>query len=127
VTWGFLSRALVETIHSEQIAEHGGAQGLRDPDALEAALARPQHKAAYGEPTVFELAAAYAFGLAKNPPFVDGNKRSAAVAMELFLELHGQELRAGDAELVVVILDLAAGDLTEEQLAVWLSESCVAR
>lgn len=74
-----------------------------------------------------ELAAAYAFGLARNHPFVDGNKRTAAVAMELFLDLHDQELRASDAELVVVILDLAAGDLTEEQLALWLADSCVAR
>ncbi|SME89425.1 death on curing protein [Tistlia consotensis] len=127
MTWRWLSRALVETIHSEQIDEHVGAQGLRDADALEAALARPRNKAAYGTPGVFELAAAYAFGLARNHPFVDGNKRSAAVAMELFLELHGQELTASDAHLVVAIRDLAAGDLTEDQLALWLSDSCVAR
>lgn len=123
MTWAYLSRSLVETIHREQIAEHGGAQGLRDAEVL----ARPRHKVAYGEPTMHELAAAYAFGLARNHPFVDGNKRTAAVAMELFLDLHDQELRASDAELVVVILDLAAGDLTEEQLALWLADSCVAR
>lgn len=105
--------------HAEQLAEHGGGEGVRDAGALESALARPVNLAAYGEPDVAALAAAYAFGIARNHPFVDGNKRTAAVVSETFLVLNGCRLNASDAELVVAILALAAGELSEEELADW--------
>ena len=105
--------------HAEQLAEHGGAEGVRDAGALESAMMRSRNLADYGEPDVAALAAAYAFGIARNHPFVDGNKRTAAVVAETFLVLNGQTLTATDAELVVAILALAAGDLPEEELADW--------
>ena len=108
--------------HAEQIAEHGGGEGVRDARLLESAMARPQNVAAYGEPDAAALAAAYAFGIARNHPFVDGNKRTAAVVSETFLILNGHSLAASDAELVVAFLALAAGELSEEELAEWFRE-----
>lgn len=105
--------------HQEQIAEHSGGEGVRDQGMLESALARPQNLSLYGNPDAAELAAAYAFGVARNHPFIDGNKRTAAVVSETFLVLNGCWLDATDAELVVVFLALAAGDLTEEEMADW--------
>jgi death-on-curing protein len=105
--------------HREQLAEHGGGDGVRDMTLLESAMARPHNVAAYGDPDVAELAASYAFGIARNYPFVDGNKRAAAVVSETFLVLNGYELTASDAELVVTFLALAAGELPEEELAQW--------
>lgn len=105
--------------HAEQLAEHGGAEGVRDAGALESAMMRPRNLADYGKPDMAALAAAYAFGIARNHPFVDGNKRTAAVVAEAFLVLNGAELKASDAEVVVAILALAAGELTEEELADW--------
>src|SRR4051812_7955756 len=95
--------------HAEQLTEHGGGEGVRDPNMLESAMARPRNLAVYGNPDVADLAAAYAFGIARNHPFVDGNKRSAAVVSEAFLSLNRHELQASDAELVVAFLALAAG------------------
>ncbi len=117
--WVWLGAELATAVHAEQLAEHGGGEGVRDPGLLESALARPLNLAAYGDPDAAELAAAYAYGIARNHPFVDGNKRTAAVISETFLMLNGHDLGASDAELVVAFLALAAGELTEEELADW--------
>lgn len=111
--------------HAEQLAEHGGGDGVRDMRLLESAMARPEQLAAYGEPDIAGLAAAYAFGIARNHPFVDGNKRTAAVVSESFLALNGHALDATDAELVVAFLALAAGELSEEELADWFRQHLV--
>lgn len=107
-------------MHGELIAEFGGPPGLRDRALLESAAARPKHLAADERPNVFELGAAYAFGLARNHPFVDRSKRVALVAAFAFLELNGWEVHAEEAAAVLVFLDLAAGKLDERQLALWL-------
>jgi death-on-curing protein len=116
----WLTLADVLAIHDEQIAEHGGSAGVRDLGVLESALARPQNLMGYGKPDLAALAAAYAFGIAKNHGFIDGNKRTSAVATELFLELNGSSLTATDTELVQTWTDLGAGTLSEEALADWL-------
>lgn len=118
--WVWLDPAVIHAVHEEQLAEHGGAAGVRDAALLESALARPRNQASYGRPDAAELAAAYAYGLARNHPFIDGNKRSAFVAAELFLALNGFGLGAGDADCVMVMLALAAGKLEEAELADWL-------
>lgn len=115
----WIRRDLVLAIHDEQIAEHGGASGLRDEGLLESALARPVNLAAYGDPDLAALAAALGFGIARNHPFIDGNKRTAYVAVETFLILNGHDLTATDAEAIVAMLDLAAGDLPEDGFAAW--------
>lgn len=106
--------------HAEQLAEHGGGEGLRDARALDSAMMRPSNLAEYGKPDAAALAASYAFGIARNHPFVDGNKRAAAVVCETFLMLNGWHLTASDAELVVAFVALAAGELSEDELADWL-------
>jgi death-on-curing protein len=116
----WLSRPLILAIHDEQLAEHGGATGLRDPGLLDSALARPLNRAGYGEPDTAELAAVYALGIAQNRPFVDGNKRTAFVALELFLRLNGCVLTAGDAEAVVMFLAMAAGELPDDEFTAWV-------
>jgi death on curing protein len=121
-SWVWLDPAVVRAVHGEQLAEHGGAEGVRDAGLLESALARPQHLAARGEPDAVALAAAYGFGIARNHPFIDGNKRTAFVAVELFLVLNGHELEASDAECVLTMLSLAAGDLEEAAFAAWLRQ-----
>ena len=123
--WVWLDPSVIHAVHDEQLGEHGGAAGLRDVGLLESALARPMQLAAYGEPDAASLAAAYGFGLAKNHPFVDGNKRTAFVAVELFLMLNGWELAASDADCVIAMLHLAAGDRSEEQFADWLRVNSV--
>ena len=117
--WVWIATSVAEAVHAEQLAEHGGAAGLRDAGALASAMDRARNLAAYGEPDVAALAAAYAFGIARNHPFTDGNKRSAAVISETFLTLNGHRLTVSDAELVVVFLALAAGELSEDELADW--------
>lgn len=117
--WIWVAIEVAQAAHLEQLAEHGGAAGVRDARLLESAMARPQNLVAYGEPDAAELAAAYAFGIARNHPFADGNKRTAAVVSETFLVLNGYELVASDAELVVAFLALAAGDLTEDEMTDW--------
>lgn len=121
----WITAELAETIHARQLAEHGGAEGVRDPGLLESALNRPRHLFAYEDPTpdVPRLAAAYAFGVAKNHPFIDGNKRTAAVVCEAFLNLNGYDLTATDAELYPQFLALAAGELEEEAFAAWLADN----
>jgi death-on-curing protein len=123
----WVAQAVVLAIHDEQIAAHGGAAGTRDLGLLESALARPQHLAAYAsEADLAALAGAYAYGIARNHPFVDGNKRTALVVLELFLELNGHLLQAEDADCVATFLALAAGDLAEEALAAWVREHLTA-
>lgn len=117
----WVPRLVVEATHLDQLREHGGLPGLRDDDALEAALARPQHKAHY-EPDsdLGTLAAAYAFAIVKGHPFHDGNKRIAFLTAMIFLGLNGKELDATEAEVVQVMTALAAGTLTETALAAWM-------
>ena len=118
IVW--VEEAVVLAVHEEQLAEHGGAVGLRDIGLLQSALARPRHLAAYGKPDIAALAAAYGYGIVRNHPFVDGNKRAAFTITELFLMLNGYELLADDPSCVVTILRLAEGHLTEAEFADWI-------
>ena len=120
--WRWLNADVLQAVHLEQLAEHGGGAGTRDEGLFESALARPQNLALYGQPDAFDLAAAYAIGIAKNHPFIDGNKRTAYVAMELFLVLNGFELAADDANATLTMVAVAAGDIDEKSLALWLRE-----
>lgn len=120
--WVWLDRNALLAAHDEVLAEHGGAAGIRGENLFESALARPRNLATYEDPDAARLAAAYGFGLAKNHPFVDGNKRTALVALEAFLALNGFELDASDAECVMTILGLAAGELGEDDLASWIGQ-----
>jgi death-on-curing protein len=116
----------VEAVQAEQIAEHGGLPGIRDEGLLEAALARPQHQWAYREhSSLASLAAAYAFGMARNHPFRDGNKRIAFLTALMFLGLNGKAFAAADAEVVMTMVALAAGDLTEAKLTKWFQAGIV--
>ncbi|HEV7299792.1 MAG TPA: type II toxin-antitoxin system death-on-curing family toxin [Tepidisphaeraceae bacterium] len=118
----WISQELALAIHKRQLAEHGGLDGVRDLGLLQSAIARPRHLFAYNDPTpeLPALAASYAFGIARNHPFIDGNKRTAAVVCETFLELNGLQIEATDLEMYPVFLDLAAGTVSEEQLTAWL-------
>ena len=120
--WRWLREETVLALHEEQLTEHGGAAGVRDIGLLQSALARPENLAAYGDPDAAALAAAYAFGIARNHPFTDGNKRTAAVSALLFLVHNGIGFQIGEAELVVMTLALAAGELTEDEVAAWLRD-----
>ncbi len=121
----WISLDLILAIHERQLAEHGGGSGVRDQGMLESALARPEQKFSYGGVGVdgIELAAGYLFGLSRNHPFVDGNKRTAAVACEVFLELNGYRLLASDEDLYPLFLGLAAGEVDETALVEWLREN----
>src|SRR6185295_16953586 len=121
--WVWLDPEALIAAHEEQLAEHGGAAGLRDRGLFESALARPQNLAVYGDPDVSTLAAAYGFGLAKNHAFIDGNKRVALVALESFLLLNGHQLVADDAQAVLVILSVAAGSFDQKELADWIMKN----
>ncbi len=123
--WVWIERAIIFAVHNEQLAEHGGRAGIRDEGLLESALARPLNLVAYGNPDFADLAAAHGFGIARNHPFIDGNKRTAFVSAELFLAINGYELAADDAECVLTMLSLAAGDLDEAALATWVREHSV--
>ena len=120
IVWLF--EETITAIHHRQIAEHGGSEGLRDEGLLLSALARPQNLLAYGEPVpdLASLAAAYAYGIARNHPFVDGNKRTALVAARTFLILNGVDLEATQDDKVLTFLNLAEGTICEEQLADWI-------
>ena len=111
--------------HAEQIAQFGGQPGIRDRGLLESALGRPRHRAAYEKPTVFELAAAYAYGIARNHPFLDGNKRTALVCAFTFIELNGWEVRAPEADAAIAFLALADGSMSEKDMAAWLAQHSV--
>lgn len=118
--WVWIASSVLYAVHGEQLAEHGGLAGQRDGNALESATARAQQLAHYGSPDVAELAAAYGFGIARNHPFSDGNKRTAFVSVELFLALNGHELMADDADCVLTVLRLAGGDIEEAAFAQWI-------
>jgi death on curing protein len=116
----WLSRQLILAIHDEQLAEHGGALGVRDDGLLDSALARPLNRAGYGEPDVAELAAVYAIAIAHNHPFLDGNKRTAYVALETFLILNGCTFPVSDADAVLMTLAMAAGDMGDDEFTDWV-------
>jgi len=122
IVW--IGKALALAIHDRQLAEHGGGSGVRDEGLLDSALARPQQLHAYGQPApdLADLAASLAFGLARNHPFVDGNKRTAAVVCEVFIELNNGRLQADDLELYPQYLGLAEGSIDEAEFARWLRE-----
>jgi len=118
--WIWIERSVILAAHDEQLAEHGGSPGIRDAGLLDSALARPLNRAAYGKPDAAELAAAYAYGLATNHPFVDGNKRVAFIALELFLALNGHRLVIDDVNCAMCMLAVAAGTMKETALADWI-------
>jgi len=121
--WKWIDKSALLVLHDESLALHGGASGIRDEGLLDSALARPVNLAAYGEPDFADLAAAYGFGLAKNHPFVDGNKRAAFLAVGLFLFLNGKRLSATQVDATITMLALAAGDLEEADFAAWLRQN----
>ena len=120
MSWIWIDRRALELLHGESLREHGGAEGLRDEGLLESALARPPNLAHYGKPDVFDLAASYGVALAKNHPFIDGNKRAAFLSIGLFLFLNGWRLTASQADATLTMLAVAAGDTDEPTLAQWL-------
>ena len=118
--WIWLDKLLILAVHDEQLAEHGGLAGVRDSGLLESAMARPEHLAAYGEPDVAELAASYGYGIARNHPFIDGNKRTAFVAALLFLAFNDYSLQAADSDKVIIMLKVAVGEIAEAEFAAWI-------
>ena len=126
-SWRWLVEGIVIAVHAEQIAEHGGGDGLRDRGLLSSALARPRNLAGYGMPTVFDLAAAYACGIIQNHPFIDGNKRSGFLAAYVFLALNGWKLIAAEAAAVEAVLALASGGISEAEFAAWLKAQSIRR
>jgi len=122
----WLTRVVLDAVHTDQIREHGGLLGLRDETSLESALARPQHQWRYNpRRDLASLGAAYAFGLTQNHPYNDGNKRVALVAMLTFLAINGQDIDAEEDDVLTTMLTLAAGRLTESELASWLRSRIV--
>ena len=127
MNWRWIDKRLLLLLHDESLADHGGASGLRDEGLLESALARPLNLVAYGNPDFAELTASYACGLAKNHPFVDGNKRAAFLSVGLFLGLNGYRLTASQADATVAVFSLAAGEWSEEEFAAWIRQHCAKR
>jgi death on curing protein len=125
--WRWIEISDLLILHAGSLADHGGAEGVRDRGLLESAMMRPQNLAAYGAPDVFLLAAAYAFGIAKNYPFVDGDKRAAFLACGVFLELNGWTLMADPDQATIAVFDFAAGEIDEDGLAAWLRDSSAAK
>ena len=122
MSWRWIDRRALELLHDESLTIHGGASGLRDEGLLESALARPLQLAAYGSPEVWDLAAAYGVGLAKNHAFVDGNKRAAFLGVGMFLALNGYRLTAPQADATLTMLAVAAGQMDEATFARWLRQ-----
>ena len=127
MNWRWVDKDALLLLHGESLAEHGGGAGLRDPGLLDSALARPLNLASCGEPDMAALAASYGVGLAKNHPFVDGNKRAAFLAVGLFMYVNGFRLQATQADATLTMLGVAAGDIPEEAFAAWLRQHCVPR
>lgn len=119
----WLTHQMIVAIHDEQLAIHGGATGLRDEGMLESALDRPKNKWSYENADLAELAAAYAFGIARNHPFVDGNKRNSLLALYTFLGVNGIDFIVPEAEAAAIILSLAAGDVSEQSLVRWIRDN----
>ena len=118
----WINRRALLLLHGESLVVHGGAQGIRDEGLLDSALARPENLALYGQPDVYDCAAAYAFGLTKNHPFVDGNKRAGFLGAGMFLRLNGYRLTATPQDATLTMLALAASDLSEAGYAAWLRQ-----
>ncbi len=118
--WVWVEPLVLLAVHDEQLAEHGGGSGVRDAGLFESVLVRPQQLVAYGQPDIAEIAASYGYGIARNHPFVDGNKRTAFVATQLFLMLNGFRLAASDPEHVLTMLAVAAGEISEAEFAAWV-------
>ena len=116
----WISDKIVKAMHTDQLAQHGGSPGIRDENLLSASLARPRHLLVYSDPTLFDLTAAYGYGLAKNHPFIDGNKRTAFVVMASFLELNGYSLDVSEMEVVIMMERLATDEETQDSIAGWL-------
>lgn len=131
MTWRWISKKALLLLHGESLAEHGGLAGLRDEGLLDSALNRPLHLQAYAEagesPDVAALAASYTVGLAKNHPFMDGNKRAAFLATGLFLYLNGYRLNASQADATITIFAVASGEMNESDFATWLRSHAVPR
>lgn len=127
MSWRWISKQALLLLHAESLAEHGGSPGIRDEGLLDSALARPQNLLAYGEPDVAALAASYGMGVARNHPFIDGNKRAALLGIGLFLHLNGWRLTASQADTTRTMLALAAGELPEDALADWLRQHAAPR
>ena len=123
----WLTRQIIVAIHGEQLAIYGGASGLRDQGMLESALDRPKNKWAYERAELAELAAAYAYGIARNHPFVDGNKRTSLLALYTFLGVNDVDFEVPEAEAAAMILSLAAGEVSEESLARWIRDNWPAK
>lgn len=123
----WIEESIVWAIHEAQLSEHGGSTGVRDAGLLASALARPVNLAAYGTPDIADCAAAYGFEISRNHPFIDGNKRTAFVCTELFLEMNGYRLDAADADCVLTMLAVAAGDMDEPGFAAWLRVNTASR
>lgn len=121
----WISEKIARAIHAAQIAQHGGSPGIRDETLFGASLARPRHLFTYSEPTLFDLAAAYGYGLAKNHPFIDGNKRTAFMVMYTFLGLNGYFLDVPEMDVVVMMERLATDEENQDSLAKWLEENSV--
>ncbi len=126
-SWQWIVEGVIIAVHAEQIVEHGGKNGLRDPGLLSSALARPRNIAGYGAPTVFDLAAAYAYGIVQNHPFIDGNKRTGFLAAYVFLALNGWKLIAAEASAVEAVLALANGEMSEAEFADWIKAQSIRR
>ncbi len=127
MSWRWIDKRALLLLHAESLAEHGGAMGMRDEGLLDSGLARPLNLAAYETPDVADLAAAYAFGVAKNHPFVDGNKRAAFLGAGLFLALNGYRLTASQVDATRAMLALAAGEIDEAEFARWIRDHAVPR
>jgi death-on-curing protein len=119
----WLTREIIVAIHDEQLAIHGGASGLRDEGMLASAIERPRNRWLYEQPKLAHLAAAYAFGLVRNPPFIDGNKRTSLLALYTFLGVNGVDFIVPEAEAAAIILALAAGEVSGENFARWIGDN----
>ena len=125
MSWRWINRQALLLLHGESVAEHGGSTGLRDEGALDSALARPQNLVSYGKPDIADLAASYASGIARNHPFIDGNKRAAFLSVGLFLYLNNHRLQASQVESTLSVIALAAGEITEGEFAAWIRDHAV--
>src|SRR5262245_52137869 len=119
-TW--VLREVVLALHEQSLSQFGGLSGIRDEGMLESALGKPQNLFTYGKPTLFDLAASYGFGLIKNHPFIDGNKRAGFIVAVIFLELNGYRFQASEVDAIIQTLALAAGELKESDYAAWLKK-----